>query len=90
MSFTPLQDRNGVPSTPAPPQPSFNTQFTANPYFSTPERSRDSPATREPPRKKRKSDENGQEMKCVTQMDDGEVWNWTDEAILGAPPSSSP
>ncbi|KAK6966843.1 dimer-Tnp-hAT domain-containing protein, partial [Favolaschia claudopus] len=63
MSQTPFHDLTNTPCTPpiTPPpsashSPAFNAQFNAQNFFLSNENSRDTPATIEPPRKRRKVD----------------------------------
>ncbi|KAJ6475158.1 hypothetical protein DFH09DRAFT_1379840 [Mycena vulgaris] len=83
MSQTPLHDRTNTFGLPTPPRPelpalSFNSQFTATNFFSSNENTTESPATVEPPRKRRKvaSDE------PFSNKSDTEVWELSDEDII--------
>ncbi|KAJ7688847.1 hypothetical protein B0H17DRAFT_648430 [Mycena rosella] len=83
MSQTPLNDRTNTFGLPTPPRPElpalpFNSQFTASNFFSSNEDTTESPATVEPPRKRRKvaSDE------PFGSKSDAEVWGLSDEDII--------
>ncbi|KAJ7495277.1 ribonuclease H-like domain-containing protein [Mycena latifolia] len=83
MSQTPLHDRTNAFGLPTPPRPelpalSFNSQFIATNFVSSNENTTESPATVEPPRKRRKvvSDE------PFSNKSDTEVWELSDEGII--------
>ncbi|KAF7364358.1 Dimer-Tnp-hAT domain-containing protein [Mycena sanguinolenta] len=80
---TPLNDCTNSFGLLTPPSstialPSFNDQFTAAEFFSTNENERESPATIEPQRKRRKLD--GDES--FGQKTDEQVWSLSDEEIV--------
>ncbi|KAK7015736.1 dimer-Tnp-hAT domain-containing protein [Favolaschia claudopus] len=85
MSRTPFHDLTNTPCTPpiTPPpsashSPAFNAQFNAQNFFLSNENSRDTPATIEPPRKRRKV---ASEEPFSTKTD-AEVWSPSDEKIV--------
>jgi hypothetical protein len=85
MLHTPFNDRTNAFGQPTPPPstrrfPAFNDQFTAANFFSTNENARETPATMEPPKKRRKlaSDE------PFGNKTDAEIWELPDEEIVGA------
>lgn len=94
MSQTPLHDRTNASGLPTPPSSSrpelapldFNAQFTATNLFSGDDNARESPATMEPARKRRKL-ANEEPFGNKT---DAEVWDLSDEDILGVFPALLP
>ncbi|KAJ6532464.1 hypothetical protein B0H19DRAFT_449692 [Mycena capillaripes] len=83
MAQTPLQNRTNTFGLPTPQSstrelPTFNEQFTATNFFSTDENTMETPATIEPPRKRRKiaADE------PFGTKTDAEVWALSDEEIV--------
>jgi hypothetical protein len=88
MSYTPLHERTNTFGLPTPPPsfrdlpPSaFNDRFTAANFIASNENTRDTPATVEPPTKRRRIETS---FKDKT---DTEVWALSDEEIIGASPA---